>query len=197
MLGILRDLGQRGLVTASSSSTSTTSSTRSRTKRDVSGVLMPERTAHAPVTFPRPAPFISIAPHGQFASATRGSIFRVNRSPNVADRHRRGDPAGRPVVRPLRERDGDRPGESGDRDASSQVTQQARVTSTDGARSHLRLGPHPTRRHRQPDTTPYIVGGTLFLGLGAGFVVVFGTPGTPGLLNPLDDSFDPTFIVRS
>ncbi|MER7930367.1 MULTISPECIES: LAETG motif-containing sortase-dependent surface protein [unclassified Streptomyces] len=50
---------------------------------------------------------------------------------------------------------------------ASQVTQQARVTSTDvtATSDHTQLADTGS-----PDTTPYIVGGTVFLGLGAGFV---------------------------
>jgi hypothetical protein len=50
---------------------------------------------------------------------------------------------------------------------TSQVTQQARVTST-----AVTLSSDDTRLADtgSPNTTPYIVGGTMFLGLGAGFV---------------------------
>jgi hypothetical protein len=50
---------------------------------------------------------------------------------------------------------------------TSQVTQQARVTST-----AVTLSSDDTRLADtgSPNTTPYIVGGTVFLGLGAGFV---------------------------
>jgi hypothetical protein len=50
---------------------------------------------------------------------------------------------------------------------ASQVTQQARVTSTDVTTTsdHTQLADTGS-----PNTTPYIVGGTVFLGLGAGFV---------------------------
>ncbi len=50
---------------------------------------------------------------------------------------------------------------------TSQVTQQARVTST-----AVTLSSDDTRLADtgSPNTTPYIVGGTAFLGLGAGFV---------------------------
>ncbi|MFE2882561.1 LAETG motif-containing sortase-dependent surface protein [Streptomyces graminifolii] len=50
---------------------------------------------------------------------------------------------------------------------ASQVTQQARVTSTDVTTTadHTQLADTGS-----PNTTPYIVGGTAFLGLGAGFV---------------------------
>lgn len=52
--------------------------------------------------------------------------------------------------------------------ASPQVTTQARVASetTDAAVEETRLADTGSI-----DTTPYIVGGTLFLGVGAGFVV--------------------------
>ncbi|WP_405868721.1 MULTISPECIES: LAETG motif-containing sortase-dependent surface protein [unclassified Streptomyces] len=50
---------------------------------------------------------------------------------------------------------------------TSQVTQQARVTST-----AVTASAHDTQLADtgSPNTTPYIVGGTVFLGLGAGFV---------------------------
>ncbi|MFE9598829.1 LAETG motif-containing sortase-dependent surface protein [Streptomyces hokutonensis] len=50
---------------------------------------------------------------------------------------------------------------------TSQVTQQARVTS-----SAVTTYSDDTQLADtgSPDTTPYIVGGTIFLGLGAGFV---------------------------
>jgi hypothetical protein len=50
---------------------------------------------------------------------------------------------------------------------TSQVTQQARVTSTAVTTS---LDDTQLADTGSPDTTPYIVGGTAFLGLGAGFV---------------------------
>jgi hypothetical protein len=52
-----------------------------------------------------------------------------------------------------------------------QVTQQARVTSVDAA-THVVPASDQTELADtgSPDTTPYIFGGTLFLGLGAGFV---------------------------
>jgi hypothetical protein len=50
---------------------------------------------------------------------------------------------------------------------TSQVTQQARVTSTAVTTS---LDDTQLADTGSPDTTPYIVGGTVFLGLGAGFV---------------------------
>ncbi|MEU6255639.1 hypothetical protein [Streptomyces sp. NPDC047043] len=51
---------------------------------------------------------------------------------------------------------------------SSQVTTQARVTSetTDATGTDTRLADTGSF-----DTTPYVVGGTLFLGVGAGFVI--------------------------
>ncbi|MFJ9372206.1 LAETG motif-containing sortase-dependent surface protein [Streptomyces sp. NPDC101455] len=50
---------------------------------------------------------------------------------------------------------------------TSQVTQQARVTST-----AVTVSAHDTQLADtgSPNTTPYIVGGMVFLGLGAGFV---------------------------
>ncbi|MFI6401061.1 LAETG motif-containing sortase-dependent surface protein [Streptomyces sp. NPDC050548] len=50
---------------------------------------------------------------------------------------------------------------------TSQATQQARVTST--AVTTFSDDTHLADTG-SPDTTPYIVGGTIFLGLGAGFV---------------------------
>ncbi|MET7482545.1 hypothetical protein [Streptomyces sp. NPDC005538] len=52
-----------------------------------------------------------------------------------------------------------------------QVTQQARVTSTDGATGATTASDDTQLADTgSPNTTPYIFGGTLFLGLGAGFV---------------------------
>ncbi|MET7680264.1 hypothetical protein [Streptomyces sp. NPDC005423] len=55
---------------------------------------------------------------------------------------------------------------------STQVTQQARVTAADPA-AYTEAASDASRLADtgSPDTTPYVVGGTLFLGLGAGFVV--------------------------
>ena len=50
---------------------------------------------------------------------------------------------------------------------ASQVTQQARVTSTAVTTSSDDTQLADTG---SPNTTPYIIGGTVFLGLGAGFV---------------------------
>ncbi|MDV9176204.1 hypothetical protein R6V09_39535 [Streptomyces sp. W16] len=50
---------------------------------------------------------------------------------------------------------------------TSQVTQQARVTSTAVTTYSDDTQLADTG---SPDTTPYIIGGTIFLGLGAGFV---------------------------
>ncbi|WP_344404432.1 hypothetical protein [Streptomyces longisporus] len=49
----------------------------------------------------------------------------------------------------------------------SQVTAQARAVSetTDGSGAQAQLADTGS-----PDTTPYVVGGTVFLGIGAGFV---------------------------
>ena len=137
----------------------------------------------APVTFPRPAAFTNIAPHGQFASATRGSIFRVIRTPSVADRHRRGHPAVCPVVRPVRQRDR----------RTRRRTRRRRPVPA-GHRAGERR--HGTTRPTAPtgqdvrladtgsfDSTPYLIGGTAFLALGAGFVVYSVPPrDAPGLL---------------
>ncbi|MFI2202237.1 LAETG motif-containing sortase-dependent surface protein [Streptomyces sp. NPDC020192] len=50
--------------------------------------------------------------------------------------------------------------------AATQVTQQARAVSTVAAEEGTELADTGS-----PDTTPYVVGGTLFLAVGAGFVV--------------------------
>jgi LPXTG-motif cell wall-anchored protein len=55
---------------------------------------------------------------------------------------------------------------------SSQVTQQARPAST-GTIGSVSVSADDTELADtgSPNTTPYVIGGTLFLGLGAGFVV--------------------------
>nr|WP_106434209.1 hypothetical protein [Streptomyces viridochromogenes] len=50
---------------------------------------------------------------------------------------------------------------------SPQVTEQARIAT----RPRATRSRHPSRRHGQLRHTPYVVGGTLCLTLGAGFVV--------------------------
>lgn len=173
----------------------------SRAVAHESGAKPPRSDRSETVTFPRPTPFTSICPHGQFASATRGSIFRVrrtpivvHRTPIVADRHRRGDHARGPVVRPVRERlAGHGPGvvdrdrhlggrENLRRRCHHERHGRARRLGGDG-----RVRGEPTTGTRaldgiegsadtrladtgSIDTTPYVVGGTLLLGLGAGFV---------------------------
>nr|WSY52226.1 hypothetical protein OG999_20280 [Streptomyces sp. NBC_00886] len=54
---------------------------------------------------------------------------------------------------------------------TSQVTQQARVTSADtGTGVTTSSDDTQLADTGSPNTTPYIIGGTVFLGLGAGFV---------------------------
>ncbi|MFF5401661.1 LAETG motif-containing sortase-dependent surface protein [Streptomyces misionensis] len=56
---------------------------------------------------------------------------------------------------------------------SASVAEQARAVSADTARAGTRAADDSAQLADtgSPDTTPYVVGGTLFLALGAGFVV--------------------------
>ncbi|MEU9476269.1 LAETG motif-containing sortase-dependent surface protein [Streptomyces sp. NPDC048191] len=55
---------------------------------------------------------------------------------------------------------------AGTESATTHLTQQARAVSAAAAEDDTELADTGG-----PDTTPYVVGGTLFLGVGAGFVV--------------------------
>lgn len=60
---------------------------------------------------------------------------------------------------------------SQDEPARTQVTQQARATTAESAQTQDTQDGAQLADTGSFDTTPYVVGGTAFLGLGAGFVV--------------------------
>ncbi|MFF4273222.1 LPXTG cell wall anchor domain-containing protein [Streptomyces sp. NPDC001536] len=60
---------------------------------------------------------------------------------------------------------------SQDEPARAQVTQQARATTAESAQTQDTQDGAQLADTGSFDTTPYVVGGTAFLGLGAGFVV--------------------------
>ncbi|MEU5886511.1 LPXTG cell wall anchor domain-containing protein [Streptomyces sp. NPDC047461] len=60
---------------------------------------------------------------------------------------------------------------SQDEPARTQVTQQARATTAEAAQGQDTQDGARLADTGSFDTTPYVVGGTAFLGLGAGFVV--------------------------
>ncbi len=60
---------------------------------------------------------------------------------------------------------------SQDEPARPQVTQQARATTAESAQDRDTQDGAQLADTGSFDTTPYVVGGTAFLGLGAGFVV--------------------------
>ncbi|MDQ0599336.1 LPXTG-motif cell wall-anchored protein [Streptomyces canus] len=60
---------------------------------------------------------------------------------------------------------------SQDEPARTQVTQQARATTAEAAQDQDTQDGARLADTGSFDTTPYVVGGTAFLGLGAGFVV--------------------------
>ncbi|WEO95668.1 LAETG motif-containing sortase-dependent surface protein [Streptomyces sp. FXJ1.172] len=63
----------------------------------------------------------------------------------------------------------DAPARAGAETSTTQITQQARAVSS-AAASYEEEGTELADTG-SPDTTPYVVGGTLFLAVGAGFVV--------------------------